>query len=668
MAPYLYKKLDESTKETRIVILPPGSFNDEIHVSLETISLGSHNDAEVPGSSFEALSYTWGALTNPVLLNVLDDRCSTSTISIMQNLATALPYLRLKDRERRLWIDAICINQQDLNERSSQVKLMSAIYRQAEVVTLWLGLADADTEKAYKLLASLGTRITVDWPTKRMDPVSQEHAALADKAAPLQLGSEDYHALYSVLKRSWFDRLWIRQEVLLARKAVLTCGNLNMSWTTFRNAIYCIFSKPSPGSELLRLREGLEDSYTIPLSDERLQLVLDLVDYGGAYEDLGHRIYRARYSNCMDPRNRIYAMVSLLYDDEEWDFEPDYTMSQSQAYEEATYSYMEAAGDLGLLSYCRIANPSSAAKLPTWVPQWDHLQTVPAAFSTGNADCISWPCYRREKRHGHSVLYVNGINLECVKDVSEYIPIGNPLEDAIEELRRLLRQGIKWLGKDDDGVRVALNRTISGRNHRDLWDPPNLGRLTELEELSALDKLLDSTILGSHFEDDSQVRQFARAAIADCRHRALFVTNSRTLGLGPSSMRSGDHITVLFGARKPMILRSVDEGGNAFQLVGECHVDSLIAGQTFLGPLPDHWEWINKKADEGYYRDMYRDAYRDNGSGTTQWDDPRWAWILGEDYPDKGCLETMDEKEQNQSRMDAVVKIRKLECTSFCLV
>lgn len=127
-------------------------------------------------------------------------------------------------------------------------------------------------------------------------------------------------------------------------------------------------------------------------------------------------------------------------------------------------------------------------------------------------------------------------------------------------------------------------------------------------------------------------------------------------------------MTVLFGGRIPMALRPVSGRADAFQMVGTCHVDSLMAGETFLGPLPEHWEWINKRADEGYYRDMYRDAYRDTRTGMTQWDDLRWRWALGEQYPDQGCLETVEEREKNRQRMDEVVKLRKLECTWFDLV
>ncbi|KAK5123921.1 hypothetical protein LTR85_002118 [Meristemomyces frigidus] len=601
MEPYHYQKLDESARDIRIVVLPPGSLDDELQISLHTISLPDTDGADDPVPDFEALSYTWGSLTDPVSLRVSDEAGPVGTIAIMKNLATALPYLRATDQERCVWIDAISINQQDLAERNSQVKLMSAIYKQARRVTLWLGLEDAYTEKAYRLLTSLGTSIEVDWPTKTMCPVSAEHAALVDKSEPLSLSSKDYQALHSIFVRPWFDRLWIRQEVQLAQEAVLTCGHLTMDWTAFRNAVYCFSSKPSPGGELVSLIEGLGQSYTIPFSDKRLSLIVDLIEYGGAYEDLGHRIYRAGDSQCHDPRDRIYAVTSLLYEDEQWDLSP----------------------------------------------------TI--------------HCLRRGQ--GGSVLHVKGIRVGSVLEVTQYLPDGPTLLEDIKELRRLLRRGLEWLTADTDATRIALNRTFSGRNHRDMWDPANFNRLTALEERSAIDVLLDVASSEALCEEDSHVRRYVRAAVAGCRHRTLFATDTECVGLGPRGLRAGDRVTVLFGARKPMALRLVGgDDSDTFQVVGECYIDPLMSGDTFLGPLPEHWEWINKKAYEGYYRDMYRDAYRDNRTSTIKWDDPGWVWLLGEDYPDQGCLETAEEKEQNQMRIDEVVKLRQLECVWFGLV
>jgi Heterokaryon incompatibility protein (HET) len=84
--------------------------------------------------SYEALSYVWGFLSSSESL-----RCDGKSISITPNLRDALRKLRLVDRHRALWVDQICINQSDKDEKSSQVALMDRIYRMAEQVIAWLG-------------------------------------------------------------------------------------------------------------------------------------------------------------------------------------------------------------------------------------------------------------------------------------------------------------------------------------------------------------------------------------------------------------------------------------------------------------------------------------------------------------------------------------------------
>jgi hypothetical protein len=74
------------------------------------------------------------------------------TLSVTQNLRTALPYLRLRDRPRMLWIDAICVNQDDLEERSQQVQLMAEVFKLAERVVVWLGEATPTSACAMGIL------------------------------------------------------------------------------------------------------------------------------------------------------------------------------------------------------------------------------------------------------------------------------------------------------------------------------------------------------------------------------------------------------------------------------------------------------------------------------------------------------------------------------------
>ena len=144
MVPYRYSPLNESLNEIRLLELHPGDFSADLHVSIRKASLISeappiHEALLMEGPPiYEALSYVWGTTENPVEIKV--GPSGSETLAITQNLAIALPYLRHEKHFRTLWIDALCINQQNLHERSSQVKMMGDIYRLADRVVVWLGI------------------------------------------------------------------------------------------------------------------------------------------------------------------------------------------------------------------------------------------------------------------------------------------------------------------------------------------------------------------------------------------------------------------------------------------------------------------------------------------------------------------------------------------------
>jgi hypothetical protein len=112
--------------------------------------------------AFEALSYTWGNELESTPIEIIDLQTKESgKLLIRPNLATALRYLRLDDKERTLWIDAICINQNDLDERGKQVKRMDQIYRFAKQVNVWLGSESVDehSDRAMELLGYIGAQV-----------------------------------------------------------------------------------------------------------------------------------------------------------------------------------------------------------------------------------------------------------------------------------------------------------------------------------------------------------------------------------------------------------------------------------------------------------------------------------------------------------------------------
>ena len=131
---YCYEPLP--AQHVRLLTLLPGSFEDDIHVRLHPVETGSHESPR-----YHALSYVWGSTdTNDHVL--VDSGESQHSLPITRNLYVALQHLRHSSASRTMWVDAVCINQNDIEERNDQVSRMAHIYKLAEKVILWLGPAE----------------------------------------------------------------------------------------------------------------------------------------------------------------------------------------------------------------------------------------------------------------------------------------------------------------------------------------------------------------------------------------------------------------------------------------------------------------------------------------------------------------------------------------------
>ena len=134
--PTIYTSISSSDAEIRLATLEPGCYEDTLVVNLYVSRL-LHEPPE-----YEALSYVWGTARSPneALVN-------GTAMTICANLDCALRHIRYEDRHCTVWIDALCIDQANLNERSSQVQMMNRVYSEAHTVVIWLGPAeDGDAE------------------------------------------------------------------------------------------------------------------------------------------------------------------------------------------------------------------------------------------------------------------------------------------------------------------------------------------------------------------------------------------------------------------------------------------------------------------------------------------------------------------------------------------
>ncbi|KAH8802983.1 heterokaryon incompatibility protein-domain-containing protein [Xylogone sp. PMI_703] len=228
--PYKYTAFSDQYSLRLLEIIP--SDGSEIQCRLETFNLYS-------APPYDALSYTWGDPRPPLLQSIASSyfhkphfiQCDNHTIHVTTNLYHALQRLRHVYRaspptlQKYIWIDAVCINQQDLSERSAQVALMEEIYKGAQMVVAWLGKSDRHTKPALRLIKRFA-----DNPPRQI----KQYGPLYEKFPGIS--HKDWEALVAFFQRAYFRRAWIVQEVVLAKKAVAFIGGEKISWESLVKA------------------------------------------------------------------------------------------------------------------------------------------------------------------------------------------------------------------------------------------------------------------------------------------------------------------------------------------------------------------------------------------------------------------------------------------------
>lgn len=202
----LYSKLDPELRQIRLFTLLPGSFDDPIKGYLTQVLI---ND----DLSYEALSYVWGdpSVTLPIFLRNEIDSTSHTEFMVTTNLESALRHLRLKTDARSLRIDAICINQSDVLERNHQVKNMKWVYSAASKVLAWLGKWTVYSHQGLKMLLKLMT---------------------TDECPEIFGSSQAQECLKDILNRNYWERIWVIQEISVAKRLFLLCGLVSVEIPT----------------------------------------------------------------------------------------------------------------------------------------------------------------------------------------------------------------------------------------------------------------------------------------------------------------------------------------------------------------------------------------------------------------------------------------------------
>jgi Heterokaryon incompatibility protein (HET) len=306
---------------------------------------------------YEALSYRWGDPADAPTDQII---CNGQTLLVKKNLFNALNRLRKVDTKRRIWVDAICIDQENKKEKSSQLTLMPDIYRGCSRVVIWLGehLKYADTTT--QLMADI--QLQVIYPGRDLDPKfvaesrTNPHDVLRFLGLP-SIVSSKWYALSHIANDAYWDRMWIIQEVLLGSSHTIYFGRHQVP-------LHYLFDSLMTMS-----------IFRIPVAPGvGLQQLLQLRDKGAGRKKLGlwKLIEYSRLSEATDPLDKVYALYGLTDDPDSGGIAlpVDYTMSQEKFFRKVAAIWLQDSRTLVALALASTAAERDST-LESWLPNFE---------------------------------------------------------------------------------------------------------------------------------------------------------------------------------------------------------------------------------------------------------------------------------------------------------
>ena len=343
---YLQAPIKKELREIRILTLAPGIYNDTLHGSFEVESL-DYDDIH-----YTAFSYTWSGPISEKTIQV-----GGAPLRVTENLAAALRHFRGPVRPKKLWADAICINQSDDKEKGSQVALMGDIYRNASRTWVWLGVESDDSDAAIDSIISF--RDFSDFSEKGETQENEESQETQRKEARHPNYPEvHWQAVSHLLERPWWRRIWVVQEVLMSRQSILHCGKREVDLELFVHFATSV-GKTFEEAQTLRQKPffGILDRWydhkrLVSSCGFSLQPLLQLTcDFQASVR-----------------RDKIFALLGMVHREARSWIIPNYAITDRLFLIRLTIYLLQTSLD-PLLAI----NYSRATDCPSWVPDWTNI-------------------------------------------------------------------------------------------------------------------------------------------------------------------------------------------------------------------------------------------------------------------------------------------------------
>ncbi|KAK0668877.1 HET-domain-containing protein [Cercophora samala] len=627
--------------EIRVLEIKPGSNDDLIccalhHCSLEfkepprkltrNLELLESGPATVPQTKFgllmndltvpiwyTALSYTWGpaVFDMPITVDGYEKL-------ITKSLYGALQHLRQPGHSVVLWIDQICIDQKNNDEKAQQIPLMSIIYTRAVNTIVWLGEGDANLADAFDFLNEVPDLIL--HASAIRCPEDFTRLCLPVPEATTWAG------VWDLITRPWFQRLWIYQEVILSQDITIACGGehkarTRINWDVFTSA--CLVLQESGVAQWLNLKFPGPDPFT-----QILRLFSDRQGYPATKEPwpeqwlISPALRSARQSLCYDPRDKIYGLLGMIEIENNW-----IKISYHDSYKYSNLYHDVVVGLLKrntapLKSMLNSIDHEPLEGCPSWVPDWSKPRETAAlgyesssanVYNASGADKVykflKHPTDYQIVGPNSNALHIEGKVFDTIAVMSDVLSgsdIVLPLsanKDWIHCIEFVSSQFETAYPSAHGSVFTAFWHTmVAGKASSGMHPCPDT-----FAEIFSL--LLDETTgrspsLPGQTYSPRQMRPLGKGKLTiaslesrqpkktfeeikmamrkPLKGRRLVKTERGYLGLVPRYSRVGDKIGIVKGCWMPYALRE-DISGEGWSVVGETFVEGVMRGEEADG-------------------------------------------------------------------------------------
>ncbi|KAF6820886.1 heterokaryon incompatibility protein [Colletotrichum plurivorum] len=606
-----YRGLNAATHEFRLLYLKPfppeGSSAETATEDLVKGELQHYRLSKTP--SFVALSYCWGqAFTqNPIVIDGTIQKCGV-------NGELALRHLRRQEGVY-VWIDQLCINQNDNAEKSHQVQMMRDIYVAATRVAVWMGLPADDSDLFLPHVRIMAALVR-----------DEKYVEVIRAHADISFLQKMSHAFRAFCGRQYWTRLWIIQEFAVARDLDILCGKASISYADLKEFLlfvsqtYLHFPKIQATLDmavmmaLMEMIRGFKSPATSYLEGvftrrrryqtRHVEPSTNATDATPGYSDelmasKGESLFAVlvttmvlemdyNHTQATDPRDRVFAVMHFADDVGEFEGLPNYSLSCEDVYHNVARRIL-MQGNIDLLSYCQF--PRDAA-LASWAPDWRMGVKKP---------CVGDPWHSKFSASGDSIkkqdvaapdaktIKLRGVVVDVVKETGNvWDPDWVSELDCkaamayIDEIETLCTTSQRFADKiKEQDFKEVMRVCIADKgNYR---EPERQQGLLEgfVQSVLWMKKKVSEqdpdAALGIQMADSMGIGHWYASAIKCLHSRRPVVSETGYVGLAQMHALPGDKIVIFLGGKTPYVVRELGEG--SFELVGEAYVHGIMYGE-----------------------------------------------------------------------------------------